>query len=142
MKQFRAGALLIVVLGAALAVWASPGTAAGPRCADITGEQHNYAAQGTISVALLLDGAGDVTTSVPCRSVTYTLIISGISGGPLVVEQKGDSTFESITFTDNDNNICISATAGSSGGKVHDSAPDAGCLEISVGSTGAGGGFN
>ena len=113
----------------------------GPKCADITGENHNYAVQGTISVGLILAGASDATSSTPCKSVTYTLVISGITGNPLIVTQKGDNLFSGVTFFDADNNICISATAGSSGGKVHDAAPDAGCLEISVGSTGGGSGF-
>ena len=69
------------------------------------------------------------------------MIISGITGAPLVVSQKGDNLFSGVTFSDTDDNICISATTGSSGGKVHDAAPDAGCLEISVGHAGGGSGF-
>jgi hypothetical protein len=114
----------------------------GPACADITGENHNYATRGTISFGLILAGASDAQTSVPCKSVTYTLVISGISGSPLVVQQKGNNLFTNVQFSDADDNICISATTSSSGGKVHDAAPDVGCLEISVGSTGGRGGFN
>ena len=142
MRRITTSALLLVALGmAALAVAVSAGAESGPRCADITGENHNYAVQGTINVGLILDGAADAINSTPCKSVTYTLIISGITGSPKVVTQKGDNLFAGVTFGDVDNNICISATAGSSGGKVHDAAPDAGCLEISVGSTGGGSGF-
>ena len=135
-------ALLVVFAVAALAIAVSAGAESGPKCADITGENHNYAAQGTITVGLILDGASDAGASVPCKSVTYTLVISGITGAPKVVSQKGNNIFTAVTFSDTDNNICISATAGSSGGKAHDAAPDAGCIEISVGSSGGGSGFS
>jgi hypothetical protein len=142
MRRATTAALVLAALGVAmLAVTVSAAAESGPRCADITGENHNYAAQGTVSVGLILDGAADALASTPCKSVTYTLVISGISGTPRVVSQKGNHLFEGITFSDTDNNICISATTGPSGGKVHDAAPDAGCLEISVGSTGGGSGF-
>ena len=139
MKRFTMLGLLVAM--AALVVAISPAGAAGPRCADITGENHNYAARGTITVGLILDGASDAGASTTCKSVTYTLVISGVSGGPIVVSQKGDNIFTGITFSDTDDNICISATTTSSGGKVYDAAPDAGCLEISVGSSGGGSGF-
>jgi hypothetical protein len=143
MRRFIASGLLLVALGvAALAGAVSAGAESGPRCADITGEQHNYTVRGTLNFALLLDGASDFSLSTPCKSVTYTLIISGITGGPLVISQKGDHTFDNITFSDTDDNICVSATTGSSGGKVHDAAPNAGCLEISVGPSGGGSGFS
>ena len=143
MRRITTSALLLVALGvAALGIAVSAGAESGPRCADITGENHNYAVNGTINVGLILDGAADAVNSTPCKSVTYTLIISGITGSPKVVTQKGDNLFTGVTFQDGDNNICISATASSSGGKVHDAAPDAGCIEISVGSTGGGSGFS
>ena len=142
MRQITRAIALVAALGVtALAVAVSAGAESGPRCADITGANWNYATQGTINFGLILDGAADAPSSTPCKSVNYTLIISGISGSPKVVTQKGDNLFFSQTFSDTDNNICVSATAGSAG-KVHDAAPDAGCLEISVGTTGAGGGFN
>jgi hypothetical protein len=139
MRRFTALCLLVGM--AALAVATTSATGAGPRCADITGENHSYATRGTINVGLILDGASDAVASTPCKSVTYTLVISGVSTGPIVVTQKGDNLFTSITFSDTDDNICISATTSSSGGKVHDAAPDVGCLEISVGSSGGGSGF-
>lgn len=143
MRRVTAVAALLVAFGTvALAIAVSAGAESGPRCADITGENHNYATLGTINVGLILDGASDAVASTPCKSITYTLIISGINGPPLVVTQKGSNLFNGVTFNDVDNNICISATAGSSGGKVHDAAPDAGCIEISVGSTGGGSGFS
>jgi hypothetical protein len=130
------------VVGAVLATGVVPaGAESGPKCADITGENHNYAIQGTVSVGLILAGASDAASSVPCKSVTYTLVISGITGSPLVITQKGSNLFSNVTFSDVDNNICISATTSSSGGKIYDAAPDYGCLEISVGSSGGGSGF-
>jgi hypothetical protein len=143
MKRLTVG---VAVLATAAAVLTSTAVAlaageSGPKCADITGENHNYAARGAINVGLILAGAPDAVSSVPCKSVTYTLVISGISGGSKVISQKGDNLFAGVTFSDADDNICISATSGSSGGKAHDTAPDVGCLEISVGSTGGGSGF-
>ncbi len=133
--------VMATLTAVALTAAVSAGAESGPRCADITGENHNYATKGTITVGLILDGAADAGASTPCKSVTYTLVISGITGAPLVVTQKGNNIFSGVTFTDADNNICISATTGSSGGKVHDAAPNAGCIEISVGSSGGGSGF-
>jgi hypothetical protein len=132
----------VAIAGAVLAMGVvSAGAESGPACADITGENHNYATRGTVSVGLILAGASDAVTSEPCRSVTYTLVISGITGSPLVISQKGNNLFSGITFSDTDDNICISATTSPSTAKVHDAAPDQGCLEISVGSTGGGSGF-
>lgn len=145
MKRLIAGVAVVAAIGAAALTASAVSLAAGesgPKCADITGENHNYTTVGHVNVGLILAGASDAATSVPCKSVTYTLVISGISGQPVVVSQKGSNLFTGVTFSDNDNNICISATTSSSGGKVHDFAPDVGCLEISFGSTGGGGGMN
>lgn len=142
MRRVTTSALLLAALGvAALAIAVSAGAESGPKCANITGENHNYATRGSINVGLILDGAADAVNSTPCKSVNYTLVISAISEPPKVVTQKGNHLFTGVTFSDTDDNVCISATTSSSGGKVHDAAPDAGCLEISVGSTGGGAGF-
>lgn len=146
MRRYAVVVVAVAALVASAALAASAVSLAagesGPKCADITGENHNYATRGTINFGLILAGASDAVSSVPCKSVTYTLVISGISGSPLVVQQKGNNLFANVQFSDVDDNICISATTSSSGGKVHDAAPDVGCLEISVGSTGGAGGFN
>ena len=140
-RKFLAVGAAIAGAVLAMGVVSAGAAESGPACADITGENHNYATQGTVTVGLILDGASDAGTSVPCRSVTYTLVISGITGSPIVVSQKGNNIFSGITFSDTDNNICISATTSPSAAKVHDAAPDQGCLEISVGSTGGNVGF-
>ena len=146
MRRYAVVVVAVAALVASAALAASAVSLAagesGPKCADITGENHNYATQGTINFGLILAGASDAVSSVPCKSVTYTLVISGTGGPPTVVEQKGNNLFTNVQFGDTDDNICVSATTSSSGGKVHDAAPDAGCLEISVGSTGGRGGFN
>ena len=138
MKRVATAALLTVALAAVALVAGVSGAPAvsGPRCADITHVGWNYATQGTINVGLVLNDAPDALNSTPCKSVTYTLAVSGVNNGPLVLTQKGNHLFEGVQFTDVDNNICISATTASSGGKVHDAAPDAGCLEVSVGTSG------
>jgi hypothetical protein len=144
-KATRFLALGAASAGAVLAIGVvSAGAESGPSCADITGANFDYTARGTVTVGLILAGASDSEVSIPCRNITYTFIISGIPGDPVVVTQKGipaSNIFRNITFGDNDDNICISATASSPGGKVHDAAPDQGCLEISVGSTGGTSGF-
>jgi hypothetical protein len=135
-------AAAVAIAGAALVMGVvSAGAESGPACADITGENHNYATRGTVSVGLILAGASDAVTSEPCKSVTYTLVISGITGSPLVISQKGNNLFANVSFSDTDDNICISATTSAGGRKVHDAAPDQGCLEISVGSSGGNVGF-
>jgi hypothetical protein len=146
-EQVRKAIALLLTVGAAgvvaLVGVSSAVGESGPRCADITDANWNYLTAGEVSVGLVLDGAGDALASTPCKSVTYTLVISGVNQGPIVIRQKGDHLFEDVEISDADNNICISATAGSSGGKVHDAAPNAGCFEITLGTSGAGaGGFN
>ena len=119
------------------------GAESGPRCADITSVNWNYltAARGRPSDSCL-DGAADAGASTPCKSVTYTLVISGVSGSPIVRTQKGNNIFEDVPISDIDNNICISATAKFRR-QVHDAAPNAGCFEVTFGTSGAGaGGFN
>ena len=126
-----------------LAMAVTAGAESGPRCADITSVNWNYLTAAEVTVGLVLDGAADAGASTPCKSVTYTLVISGVSGSPIVRTQKGNNIFEDVPISDIDNNICISATASSSGGKVHDAAPNAGCFEVTFGTSGAGaGGFN
>lgn len=127
---------------AALAIGVSGAVGeSGPACADITGENHTYPTRGTLNLGLILAGAVDATSSTPCKSVVYTVVVSGITGPPVVVSRKGDNLFPGITFSDTDDNVCISATSASSGGRIHDAAPNQGCLEISVGSTGGVAGF-
>jgi hypothetical protein len=138
MRRVTAASLLsaVLVAGALLAASVSLAAESGPKCADITHISWNYPTGGTINVGLVLNNAATAEASAPCKSVTYTLIISGITGGPLVVPQKGNHLFTGVTFGDTDNNICISATTSSSGGKTHDAAPDVGCLEVTVGTSG------
>jgi hypothetical protein len=144
MRRITSAAFLVAaVAAAALAVAVSAGAESGPNCADITNGNWNYATRGTINVGLVLAGAQDALSSTPCKSVTYTLVISAINEPPKVVTQKGNHLFTGVTFSDTDDNVCISATTGSSGGKVHDAAPNAGCFEVTVGTSGGGaGGFN
>lgn len=135
-----AGALAAVVLvvGAVTA-----GAESGPKCADITGETH-----GGLNFWNSTTGAGSLNVDLAtasgdaCKQVTYTLVVSGVTGPPVVVSQKGNDVFLSVAYTDTDNQVCISATTASSGGHVHDAAPDASCLVITSGTTGGGGGFN
>lgn len=143
MRRLTSAVTVLAALGiVALAMTVSAAAESGPRCADITNEGHNYRAVGDLSFGLTLDGAADPLVSTPCKSVVYTVTISGINGPPITISQRGDNTFEITGFTDTDNKICVSATTTSAGGKIHDAAPDAGCIEITVGTTGAGGGFN
>ena len=96
----RNAVVVFAVVAVAAAALAGSGVVAagesGPKCADITGENHNYATRGTINFGLILAGASDAVSSVPCKSVTYTLVISGISGSPLVVQQKGNNLFANV----------------------------------------------
>ena len=135
---------LMFLLAAVVAALAASGASgeSGPNCADIVGETHNYTydagtSTGRISLQLLLSG-GDAA----CKHITYTLVVSGVSGSPLVVSQKGSVDFVGITFGDSDNKVCISAETASAGGHVYDAAPDAGCLEITAGASGGTSGFN
>lgn len=114
----------------------------GPSCADITGETHgptNFfdatTGRGTLNVRLL------TASGSACKQVTYTLVVSGVTGTPIVISQKGSLDFTGIGYADTDNKVCISATTASSGGHVYDAAPDAGCIEITSGTTGGGSGF-
>jgi hypothetical protein len=115
----------------------------GPKCADITGETHGptnfYNATtetGTLNVQFLLASGTD------CKQLTYTLVVSGITGSPIVISQKGSSTFLGINYSDTDGTVCISGTTASNGGHVHDAAPDTSCIEITSGTTGGGSGFS
>jgi hypothetical protein len=121
----------------------SAGGESGPACADITAESH-----GPLNFYDSTAGRGVLTVDVrtrsgsACKQITYTLAISGVNNGPTVVMQKGSALFSSIEYFDTDNRVCISATASAGGGHLHDAAPDAGCLEIQSGVTGAPGGFH
>lgn len=143
MRKTKTVSLAAVALAAAALVAgvSSAGGESGPACADITAETHNYSynsgtATYTLGVNLLLP-----TGVSACRSITYTLIVSGVTGAPIVVSQKGSTELLASNFADGDNKVCISATT-SSGGHIHDAAPSAGCLEISLGTTGGGSGFS
>lgn len=127
---------------AALAVGVSGAVGeTGPACADITGETHgplsfwnSSTGEGTLNVQLL------TASESACKQVTYTLVVSGVTSGPIVQSQKGDTSFV-VNYSDTDNKVCISATT-SAGGHVHDAAPDAGCIEIVSGTAGGPSGFS
>ena len=107
----------------------------GPRCADITHVGWNYATQGDQRRTRTQRRSRRPELDA-VQGVTYTLAVQRCQQRAIVLTQKGNHLFEGVQFTDVDNNICISATTASSGGKVHDAAPDAGCLEVSVGTSG------
>lgn len=145
MRRLKTGVLVAGALAAAVLVAGavSAGAESGPSCADITGETHGplnfYNATtgtGTLNVRLL------TASGTACKQVTYTLVVSGVTGAPIVISQKGSAEFNAISYSDTDNKVCISATTTSSGGHVYDSAPDAGCIEITSGTTGGGSGFS
>jgi hypothetical protein len=121
----------------------------GPPCRDITGGQFNYSATGTntynLNAQLLL---GDDGLAAPCKQLTYTLYVlvdgtdpNAAGATPLAFPQDGSAQWTGITITDDDPNICVYATT-SHNGKVLDTAPDSGCLVVTAGTTGGGGGFN
>lgn len=134
-------ATMVVAASALAAATAGVGAGdGGPTCADIVGETHSYSYNnGTGSLNLQLQLAG---SAAACKQQTYTLVVSGVNGSPVVVSQKGSVDFTGVTFSDADNKVCISATTASSGGHVYDFAPDAGCLEITAGASGGTSGFN
>jgi hypothetical protein len=136
--------LLLVVLAALTTVAAGSGAGgeSGPGCADVINETHNYsydAAAGTGVISLRMQLSGDAAA---CKQITYTLVVSGVSGNPVVTTQKGSVDFVQVRFGDTDNKICISGTTTSAGGHVYDNAPDLGCLEITPGVSGGTSGFN
>lgn len=143
MKQVVTVFLLVAAAALApVAAGSGPGVEGGPSCADIVGETHSYSydsAAGTGAINLQLQLAGGAAA---CKQITYTLVVSGVSGTPVATTQKGSVEFVGITFSDTDNKVCISATTGSAGGHVYDAAPDLGCLEITAGASGGTSGFN
>ena len=121
----------------------------GPPCRDINNGTFNYSNTGTNTYNLnaqLLLGADNA--AAPCKQVTYTLYVlvdgtdpTAPGATPLVFAQDGSASWTGITITDDDPNICVYATT-SHNAKVFDTAPDAGCLVLTAGQTGGGGGFN
>ena len=156
MRRFLVGALLTASLAGAALVAAAVSVAAagesGPKCADITGETHNYRGTGTggappgpytFGMELLLAGPA-------CKSVTYTVYIVEDPGATATpIEQSGTSSAGSpqfiATVNDDDGTICVYATTASKGGKVHDRAPDEtatpNCLELTAPAAGGGSTF-
>lgn len=142
MRRVKTAGLLVAALAAAALVAGavSAGAESGPACADITGETHgplsfyNGTTGGTLNVRLL------TASGTACKQVTYTLAVSGVTGGPIVQSQQGNADF-TVTYADSDNKVCISATTSAGGRHAHDAAPDAGCLELTSGTTGGGSGF-
>jgi hypothetical protein len=135
-------ALVGLAPGAARAV---TGDANGPSCRDITNGQFNYTQTGTntfnLNAQLLL---GDAGTTAPCKQVTYTLYVIVDGADPATATaypQDGNAQWLNIAISDDDSNICVFATT-SHNGKVFDTAPDSGCLVVTAGTTGGGGGFN
>ena len=121
----------------------------GPPCRDINNGTFNYSSTGTntfnLNGQLLL---GSDNAAVPCKQVTYTLCVlvdgtdpTAPGANPSCYPQDGSATFTGITINDDDPNICVYATT-SHNAKVFDTAPDAGCLVLTAGQTGGGGGFN
>lgn len=156
MRRTVTAALATATLAvAALAIGVSGAVGeSGPRCADIAGETHTYRGGGggqnespyTLSMALLL-------AAPACKQITYTVYVIQDSGGPtaiaanrtpegdLATTPDGNPTFGPVTITDDDPTICVYATTASKGGKVHDRAPDVGCLELTAPASGGGSGF-
>jgi hypothetical protein len=144
MKRAFTFALATTALLAALAASTAVGAGeSGPKCANITGETHNYVAVSANTYRLGLE----LLLGAPaCQQITYTLYVVQDTGAtPVAVDQTGASATGNpqfvTTVTDDDTVICVFATSASQGGHVHDRAPDTGCLEIAAGSSGGGSGF-
>jgi hypothetical protein len=151
-------ALVLAALGALApaAARSATGDTNGPSCRDITNGQFNYTQTSfnqtgpntfNLNGQLLL---GDAGTTAPCKQVTYTLYVIIDGSDPATATAyppdpdallTGNVQWTGISITDDDPNICVYATT-SHNGKVFDTAPDTGCLVVTAGTTGGGGGFN
>jgi hypothetical protein len=90
MRKIKTGVLVAGALAAAVLVVGavSAGAESGPKCADITGETH-----GPLNFWNSTTGAGSLnvnvaTASTACKQLTYTLVVSGVTGDPVVVSKK------------------------------------------------------
>lgn len=133
----------------------STGDTNGPGCRDINGPapnfiggQFNYSGTGTngdmppytLSAQFLL---GPDSTTAPCKNVTYTLYVIVDGTDPATATAYpvvGNDQWLNLPITDDDPNICVFGTTGH-GTQVFDRAPDNGCLVLTAGTTGGGGGF-
>ena len=108
----------------------------GPKCADLTSANTNYRQNADGTYTLGVEFLLGPTENIPaCKQITYTLTIDGVGSSPIVVSQQGNAQFVR-TFSDTDNQACISGTTASSGGHVHDRGPDTGCVAIAAGPVG------
>ena len=144
MRRTATAALLSAALAmTVLAAGVSGASGSGPKCADLEFVDVNYRLNTdgtyTLSVDLIL-----AQEAPACKQITYTLTIAGTgsTGSESIVRtQKGDKDFIE-TFSDNDNQVCISATTSAAGGHIHDSAPDTGgCLVLQEDTSGGRVGF-
>jgi len=149
--------MLAAVCGTALVVAVSPASTAkiddthgGPVCADILNDSGitDYS-NGTVTFALR-------TAAPSCRGILYTVNVydstephnflgSGSSYGTKAAAPDDAATgivFVTVPLSSlanpNAQSFCISAT--SSGDRVFDSAPDAGCISFNTPQSGSGGG--
>ena len=108
---------------------APTGDVKGPACLDIV------AGSGVYDGSVL---AFRVTLAGPaCRAGTYTLVVADSQGGSTIATAtpssvSGSQVFYTVPVSQADGSVCVSATT-SLGGRVFDTAPDAGCIEIAVG---------
>lgn len=141
MKRLIAGFVAVAALSAVALTASAVSLAAGesgPKCADLDSLNFNYKdlqnGSYTFGGELLLTGG-----VAPCKQVTYTLTIGGITGvpgGQIVLTQQGSTQFPTQTFTDSDNQVCVSATTSSPGGHVYDRGPDSGCVVLTASASG------
>ncbi len=141
-RRFKAGAFVAGALAAAVLVVGavSAGAESGPKCADLSEANVNYRlnTDGTYTLGVELLLAQDAPA---CKQITYTLTIGDVGSSSIVLSQKGNKQFTS-TFSDTNNQVCISATTSANGGHVHDAAPDTGgCVVLQQGPAGGRVGF-
>ncbi len=135
-----------IALFAAMALLVAPTSfgvdAKGPPCADISA--------GFLYTEDATEVRADLQTPVAsCTFVTYTLYVDS-SPATEPVSMMGDGTADlgdagdlirlSASVADTDQMICVYATS-SIGSHVVDRAPDTGCVALTPGGTGGGGGF-
>ena len=75
----------------------------------------------------------------PCRYIRYRLVVDDEEGGPRLARStyQGTNNFARVDFavavSDDDPTVCVTAYTIDSDGTKLDTAPDDGCLELTVG---------
>jgi hypothetical protein len=108
-----------------------------PSSTGTNGDQPPY----TLSAQFLLGPDG---TTAPCKNVTYTLYVIVDGSDPATATAyslDGSAQWLNLAILDDDPNICVFGTTGHNN-QVFDRANDTGCLTLTAGTTGGGGGFN